>query len=528
MHSIRSKFYSLFFGIVVLFLTISIFVLSQSWSDYSKKNALIASYCDFKKFTAVIHILQKERGLTVKYIFNPTSSNLDELFAWREHANDFILNLPNVKFYQEILNRRHNLHKSIDLDTIPSKDYFLDYSDIIHEIIASFSSNLLFKPIQNDQLLPSLINLLMTREYLGKIRGYIPTLLSSQHIGEAETFYIKEKFKLYAISKAEFFRSISGITSEHGTMIAESEDIKGVEEMIILFLGDNRQNFDYKNWFEFSTRAMDVYYNIENEISENYEKYLESEVYKSKMNALMTLIVTIFIFAILSYYLSRFINSFSERVEHIDTQMKLILKTNDYKIEISDKNKDEISGISNSLNSLLKFTNQLLEEKEKMASTDKLTGAYNRTKFQKIFDLEFQRFLRYKTVFSVIMMDIDFFKKINDNYGHNIGDSVLVEVTSVTSKIIRATDVLVRWGGEEFVVLAPEIGLNSAAMLADKIRTAISEHSFPSELKVTMSFGVTEIEVGDSLETIMNRADSALYESKHTGRNKVSTANANK
>ena len=124
------------------------------------------------------------------------------------------------------------------------------------------------------------------------------------------------------------------------------------------------------------------------------------------------------------------------------------------------------------------------------------------------------------------MMDIDHFKIVNDTYGHNVGDDVLVEVTSMASKIIRATDILVRGGGEEFVVLAPSSELHSAVALAEKLRSVIAEHSFPSGLKVTMSFGVAEIDESDSLKTIMARADAALYESKRTGRNKVCTFSA--
>lgn len=526
--TVRGKFYFLYGCMVFLLAGIAIFATIYCWGIYSQKSTLLEEYNAFSSSTKVIHMLQKERGLTVKNFYHPTRESLEELQLWRIATHNEILKGLNVEIYKRILEKHKKLHAKIDSQTISPGDGFLEYSDIIYEIITTFRSDQSFDHVQHDHLFLSLTNLLMTREHLGKIRACILMSSKNEHIDNMLVFYVKEKFGFYSISKSEFLSSLKNKYPSYLNMIVDDKKIKNTEKAILLFLEEKGGKFDYNSWFDLSTEAMNVYYGIENEFFNIYGKYLEVEKAKAKAIALLILCIVVIFIVVSGRFFRKFMKSFSSRVENIDAKMKFILKTNDYKIEITDQSHDEISDISYSLNSLLKFTDHLLEEKEKMASTDRLTGAYNRTKFIEIFETEFQRFSRYKTAFSIIMMDIDHFKVINDNYGHNIGDKVLVEVTSMTSKNIRATDMLVRWGGEEFVVLASSSELSSAVALAEKLRLAIVEHSFSSNLKVTMSFGVAEIEIGDTLETIMARADAALYESKRTGRNKVCTCDAKK
>jgi len=158
---------------------------------------------------------------------------------------------------------------------------------------------------------------------------------------------------------------------------------------------------------------------------------------------------------------------------------------------------------------------------DKILSTiDPLTKVYNRLKFDEILQTEIERAKRYKTIFSLIMFDIDDFKKINDTFGHQIGDYVLKEIAKLVKKNIRATDFLARWGGEEFMVLAPHTNLTCAEKLACKIKLVIENHNFKIG-KITASFGVTQYEEGDTPNSIIHRADEALYQAKKKGKNQV-------
>ena len=164
----------------------------------------------------------------------------------------------------------------------------------------------------------------------------------------------------------------------------------------------------------------------------------------------------------------------------------------------------------------------ILEEKLKdMATLDKLTNTYNRYKFEEILNNEIERFKRHQTPFSFIMLDIDHFKNVNDTYGHDVGDSVLVEISVLLKAHIRSLDTLSRWGGEEFIILCPQTELKDAKELADKLRLLIEQYEFKTAKSLTSSFGVTTYKVDDDQKKALKRLDNALYMAKEQGRNCV-------
>lgn len=158
---------------------------------------------------------------------------------------------------------------------------------------------------------------------------------------------------------------------------------------------------------------------------------------------------------------------------------------------------------------------------EKLSITDKLTQLYNRVKIEEIFTIEIAKFHRYNSSFSVILIDIDFFKEVNDTYGHNVGDVFLREVANLLKSSVRIEDVVGRWGGEEFVILSNNYTIDGVLSLAEKIRKNIEKHNFKTIGHKTISLGVAVLNKEDTQETILSRADKSLYHAKKTGRNKV-------
>jgi len=156
---------------------------------------------------------------------------------------------------------------------------------------------------------------------------------------------------------------------------------------------------------------------------------------------------------------------------------------------------------------------------EYLTITDHLTGIYNRRYFQQKIEEEIKRAKRYGNALSVIMIDIDFFKKINDTHGHNVGDEVLVEYSKLIKSYLRDVDVFCRIGGEEFMIILPYATEEDAQIIAEKLRQEIETHK--QILALTMSFGVTQYIKGESEEFLYKRVDSALYEAKESGRNRV-------
>jgi diguanylate cyclase (GGDEF)-like protein len=166
---------------------------------------------------------------------------------------------------------------------------------------------------------------------------------------------------------------------------------------------------------------------------------------------------------------------------------------------------------------------QMASTHERSSQTDFLTGLPNRMRGYSMLLYEIQRADRYKTTFSIILFDIDYFKKINDMYGHPVGDAVLREFASFIQERIRRTDLLCRWGGEEFMILLPESDLTSGRLKADHLRMQIKNRAFHKNIRITSSFGVTAFYPNDSPKTILERVDAALYRAKANGRNCIET-----
>lgn len=160
-------------------------------------------------------------------------------------------------------------------------------------------------------------------------------------------------------------------------------------------------------------------------------------------------------------------------------------------------------------------------ELEKLSETDRLTGLYNRMKLEEILDHEYQRSSRSSLPVSVIMLDVDRFKTINDSFGHHAGDQILQELARILENHTRSVDTVGRWGGEEFLLICPGTGSSGAVVLAEKLRKAIEKHTFPVVGNCTCSFGVSASCKGERTEDLVIRADQAMYQAKEQGRNRA-------
>lgn len=161
------------------------------------------------------------------------------------------------------------------------------------------------------------------------------------------------------------------------------------------------------------------------------------------------------------------------------------------------------------------------KELKKSALTDNLTGQFNRTKFNEVVKSEVLRCRRFGHTFGLAIIDIDHFKSVNDNYGHQVGDNVLVEIANIIKQNLRTTDMLFRWGGEEFIVLCLEANNEGVRVFVENIRQKIEENIFEKIGSKTVSIGFTMYEESDDEISLIKRADDALYEAKNNGRNRV-------
>jgi diguanylate cyclase (GGDEF)-like protein len=163
-------------------------------------------------------------------------------------------------------------------------------------------------------------------------------------------------------------------------------------------------------------------------------------------------------------------------------------------------------------------------EYEKSSKEDPLTGCLNRAGFSSVLMREHEELVKNGSPVSFVILDIDHFKDVNDTWGHNVGDEVLVNLTKLIQGKIRNTDALVRWGGEEFVILCGDTPIQNAQFLAEKLRHAIETTQLIKQQVVTCSFGIAEMVAGEDPKRLFDRADKALYASKQAGRNRVTSA----
>lgn len=158
---------------------------------------------------------------------------------------------------------------------------------------------------------------------------------------------------------------------------------------------------------------------------------------------------------------------------------------------------------------------------ENLSKRDKLTNLYNRVKIDDALNQEIERAQRHNLELSVILLDIDNFKSINDNYGHIIGDKILSSFAQILQNNTRKIDVVGRWGGEEFIIISQNTNTKTAQILAEKLRLIIENFEFTSSIKNTASFGIAQFQKEDNSESLITRADNALYRAKRNGKNRT-------
>jgi diguanylate cyclase (GGDEF)-like protein len=169
---------------------------------------------------------------------------------------------------------------------------------------------------------------------------------------------------------------------------------------------------------------------------------------------------------------------------------------------------------------------KLKESMERLSKFDMLTNVRNRRGITEILDKEISRFRRHQSPFSILLIDIDLFKEVNDTYGHNVGDRVLVELCDTFKEVLRDYDSVARWGGEEFLIILPNTTYDEAIILGQRLNETIYSKSFDSMKRadfnrLSVTIGVSEFVDYINITTLIKQADDALYHGKNTGRNKV-------
>ena len=219
--------------------------------------------------------------------------------------------------------------------------------------------------------------------------------------------------------------------------------------------------------------------------------------------------VLIIISLIASYYLSKHIKRtykrYQQRIGKKNFELQHLNETLEHKVQNRTKK--------------LKIATEQLEL---LATTDSLTQVHNRYSIMNILKLEMERSNRHNIALSVALYDLDFFKKVNDTFGHDVGDEVLTSSTKLVKSVLRDVDIIGRYGGEEFLIIMPATSLENAKEVSHRVHKAVEDYNFDKVGSITVSIGLVEMSKGESMEALFKRLDNLLYVSKDTGRNKIS------
>jgi len=313
------------------------------------------------------------------------------------------------------------------------------------------------------------------------------------------------------------------IYKELSSLLAEQESSKG-------FTANDGQYFATYSEIEESGWKLVILTHLQNVHEPIYRQKAESQ----HLGYLIVLMIVAF-YLIFSIYLMKTSKRFAQRItQPIKKISQFISQMNQHDAKaqpisyVQIKELDELIDLNveieevkqqyRKINLEMSHKNKQLE---RLAVTDTLTQAFNRLKLDEVLSYEVARARRDKNPLSVVLLDIDNFKHVNDTFGHPVGDAVLVGITRKLSTNIRSTDVLGRWGGEEFLLVLPNTNLKNAGAQAEKLRRLIASMKFDEVGTVTASFGVSSCIDGATERSLIDAADQALYQAKDAGRNQV-------
>ena len=510
-------------AVVSLLYVVSTRFVAES-QERSGKLALLARMEMAANLSSLVHELQKERGISAGYLASQSKPNMVLLDAQRVitdqaksrldgNAIQSLGNLAKLAEAREMISRRQAA-------PVDSFDYYtLAIVEILDQIAAlAKDSN---APILKNDLFAH-AHLMYAKEYLGEIRASLNESLSLGIIDKERVAMVSRQLGLHQHHSRRFLRDAAPDIADAFRDVLAQPRVRATFEIIQSALSERGAGgITAEEWFATASYAIDQLREVESQSMTHLRQQLKGEIAAAERRFLIDAAATLGVSLILMLLAGSAALRLLRALKVLITSIEHTIQTRDFAHRIQLGGKDEMGVISYNFNELLAIAERLIKEKDYLASTDSLTGAYNRYKFTQLFAVELQHELRYGGGLALIMFDIDNFKRVNDEFGHKAGDMVLKEITQLAHGLIRATDVMTRWGGEEFMILVPRDGREAAVTLAEKLRGAIEGHPFPGVSKVTASFGVGAYMPGDTLDSLCARVDKALYRAKHEGRNRV-------
>ncbi len=530
------------------------------WNHYSEyENIKVTSNVSNIIFniSKLTHSLQIERGLSSAYLAKEDEefknslikqrNKFDasvEIFFNRLYAFDkknILFISPNIKKFKQDTESLNSFRQKVISKQVSQTQAIQYYNDIIKNILNITSK---ISTLNLDAKLSSSISTLSSfsnyKEVLGLKRAYGIIICQMKNASTKEYLHF---ISLLGTLDAMLlnFEQTATITQKE-SLITYSKEIDILQKNIQL---RNFKNLNSTLWFNAMTKLIDEMKIFEDYLLNDITTQISRSLDDNIRNLFLWFLAICIIFIITLIIIYIFTHSSNNELSRFTKAMKdLATGGRSFNLPVSDA-QDEMSKMYNAYDKtrrkLLRgdiYTQLYLHQKdieikkgqkqnsklEEMAYIDPLTGALNRRKFTELSSLEIERSIRYKSNLSFLMLDIDFFKKVNDTYGHAVGDEVLKHFSGICLEMARNLDIVARIGGEEFVVMLPETNSEGAYSFAERFREKIFNSQIVIQrntIKYTVSIGIgiLDHDIDKNIESILDKADKALYKAKESGRN---------
>ena len=528
----------------------SSFLLFNYYLKYIDTQQIFMINSHMKNINSLSHNLQIERGFSSAYVSSTDTKFFNKLKEHRVKTNNEIYKYSsNISFdTKELI----GLRKRVDNKSINNKEVLNSYTKIIQTTLSSIDNLLKFNVNSKiEKEIQSLFIIAKLKDSVGFERGLISSVIEKGKFSKEE--YL-DFIRLSGEQKG-YFNEFTGMAKSKqikrfNTIINKKipERIENFEKILIDKEWENDlSEFDTNVWFNTVSLKINKLKILIDELIQDIDKNTLLESNQVKQNFIVVLIVTILILIttiILSFILRKSIiepieklsrdieqlatrdNSFEPKEFIKDDELQNILNMYERSRQIELQNDLEKVIEINKKNEELKYIEESCKELEELASKDTLTKVYNRRKLKEVAKKEIDRVKRYNNDLSLLMIDLDHFKIINDTYGHQVGDRVLIEFSQLCMNILRECDTVARVGGEEFVILLRETNLEKAKVFANRLLQKVSNSSLSIDditLNYTVSIGVFQFDKNsmNDISDLIKKADIALYQAKNKGRNRV-------
>ncbi|HLO64654.1 MAG TPA: diguanylate cyclase [Azonexus sp.] len=484
--------------------------------------------------SSLIHYLQRERGAsasfiasslddfdTIKKMRSDSSAALETLFSNPLATEHRLARLGLADLRVKLMEIRNDVdHRNTDWRRLRDA-----YTTPINTLLGAVSFEMLHEVDAVSPKLDVIAELALAREALGLLRATVNTLRTQANRNTSDLIFIASELTLYRqhidmvrshFAQADILALRAAIeTPEHFWVMDAINRVLSKYEIVAALR-------DGEAWWERSTQVIDALKALEESLFAQLAAETRDKDSRQKTVMLWMSGGMFAMLIILVGFVTTTITLMMRDLRELSTALDQIVEKENYAIRLKDRGgRNELSHAFQLFNRLLEFTDRLIREKETLASMDTLTGVMNRRAFLKYAQREITRATRYGHDLSLVFLDIDHFKRINDTYGHAAGDEVLKRFADTVKTRSRDTDLLARWGGEEFIIMTPDTGSAGAQKFAESIREWIAAAEFPGVGHVACSLGVAQWKPGESVEAVCSRADAALYEAKESGRNRV-------